>query len=290
VLPNSKTRIICFANIGTHAHTLPGRPDVTRQEDIDATSIAACMDLQPGLIRGFKLRLVGPFVEERGEQVIERSLEIARSHHVPLMVHIGYKEGNETRMRDLTRRLLKELAQGDILTHLCTAAPGRVIDDRGTPLPEIAEARANGVVLDTASGRGGFGYDVAQRQAAAGLHPDTISTDLTIPSRADIVHSLLECMAKFLALGYSVPDVVRMVTSAPARALGLESEIGGIAVGREADLTVFDVVTGRWRFVDTEGKSFSGTRALVPVQTIRHGVMIPPEWGPYARGWLPDPV
>jgi imidazolonepropionase-like amidohydrolase len=49
-------------------------------------------------------------------------------------------------------------------------------------------------------------------------------------------------MSKFLAAGYSLADVVRMTTSNAAQMLGMEGEIGALAVGRVADLTVLDVV------------------------------------------------
>jgi len=74
------------------------------------------------------------------------------------------------------------------------------------------------VVLDSALGRGNFGYEVARRQAEIGLHPDTISSDLTAGGRNFGV-GLLDSMSKFLALGYSLPDVVRMTTANAARAM-----------------------------------------------------------------------
>lgn len=288
ILPNAATRVICFANLGTHAHTLPGVADITRPEDLDPKAIAACIATHPGLIRGLKLRVMGPFVEERGEEVIDRSLEVARSHGLPLMVHIGYATTAVERMRDLTRRLLRRLDAGDILTHVCTSLPGGVLGDDGVPIAELADARAKGVFLDSASGRSNFNCLVARKLSDAGLHPDAISTDLTTISRATVVHSLLECMAKFMAIGYSVEDVVRMATSGPARALGADGEIGTIAVGREADLSIIDVVPGSWKYLDTQGTAFTGEHALVPVHAIRRGVMFAPDWGPYPHGWLPD--
>jgi dihydroorotase len=154
-------------------------------------------------------------------------------------------------------------------------------------VPELQEARASGVVLDQASGRGNFSYEVAQRQADLGLHPDTISTDMSTPGRAEVVHSLMECMAKFMALGYSLEDVVRMTTINAAKALRKEDQLGAIAVGREADLTIMDLVPGKWQFKDCRGESFSGAQAIVPVQTVRAGELFAPEWGPYPWGWLP---
>src|SRR6185312_13190134 len=102
-------------------------------------------------------------------------------------------------------------------------------------IPELQEARASGVVIDSALGRGNFGYEVARRQAEIGVHPDTISSDLTAGGRKLGV-GLLDSMAKFLSLGYSLSDVVRMATTNSARAIGLQDQAGALAVGRSADV------------------------------------------------------
>jgi dihydroorotase len=68
----------------------------------------------------------------------------------------------------------------------------------------------------------------------------------------------------------------------------MADQLGAIAVGREADLSIFDVVDGNWKFTDTVQQVFTGTQALVPVQTIRAGELLSPDWGPYPWGWLPE--
>src|SRR5262249_50291854 len=87
---------------------------------------------------------------------------------------------------------------------------------------------------------------------------------------------------------YSLSDVVRMTTIAPAKALGMGDKLGGLAVGREADITIFDVVPGRWRFTDTVNHVWSGDKAIVPVRSRRAGEVSAPGWGPHPGGWPPD--
>jgi dihydroorotase len=79
-----------------------------------------------------------------------------------------------------------------------------------------------------------------------------------------------------------------MTTSSAAKAVGMADQIGAIAVGREADISIFDVVEGKWKFTDTVNQVFTGTKALVPVQTLRAGELFAPDWGPYPWGWLPE--
>src|SRR3981081_2543445 len=291
LVPKAKTRVICYVNVGTFAHTTPAVADVTRMEDIDRAAIASCVQANPGLIGGFKLRLVGPIVQERGEDIVRLAKDIANEHHLPLMVHIGDGRAPDARRAsDLTRLMLKTFTEGDILTHLCTPNAGGVMDPADaakSTIPELKEARANGVVIDSARGRGNFGIDVARRQAEMGVEPDTTSSDLTAGGRKLGV-GLLDSMAKFMSLGYGLSDVVRMTTTTAAKAVGMADQIGAIAVGREADISIFDVVEGKWKFTDTVNQVFTGTKALVPVQTLRAGVLFAPDWGPYAWGWLPE--
>jgi dihydroorotase len=289
IIPRARTRVICYLNVASHAHAMPQIADFTSMEEIDRDVIASCVEANPGLVSGMKLRLVGPYVGAVGEEVIARATAIARDHSVPLMVHIGDRAADEwasrERFDEVTRYLLNRLEPGDILTHLCTSHGGGVQDSSGRPVIEVREARERGVVLDPAIGGGNFAFDVARAQADQQLHPDTISSDLWGAIRN--FHSLLECMAKFMVVGYSLADVVEMTTSKAAKAIGMESVIGAIAVGREADITVIDVIDGDYRFTDHTGAAVRAEVGIVPVVTFRAGTMVEPGWGPHPWAWLP---
>jgi dihydroorotase len=103
------------------------------------------------------------------------------------------------------------------------------------------------------------------------------------------VHSMTETMSKFLAVGLSLEEMILRTTANPAKALGMTDRLGAIAVGREADVSVLDVVDGDWQFTDSSGAHFKGTQAIIPVVTIRAGEVIAPDWGPHPWGWLPAP-
>jgi dihydroorotase len=290
ILPKAKTRVVTMVNAGSYAHTMPGSADVSSLADINRGALVAAAEHNPGLIAGVKLRIVGPAFDGMGEDLITAAKGAARDLAVPLMVHIGdptanKDEGAAARRAELTRFLLRTLEPGDILTHLCTPNSGRVLDVAGKPFPEVLEARANGVILDSALGRGNFGIQVARRQAEIGLAPDTISSDLT--AKGQSFHSLLECMAKFMSVGYTLSDVVRATTANAATALRLQDEIGAIAVGRDADLSVIDVVEGDFTFTDTSNHDFRGRYGLAPVYTFKAGQEFSPGWGTHPWGWLP---
>ncbi|MGI5132930.1 amidohydrolase family protein [Pseudonocardia sp. CA-107938] len=290
VLPKAATRVVVFANIGSYAHTMPGWSDLASLDDINEAAIASCVQHNPGLVSGIKLRLVGDIVTEVGERIVDLSKKVAREHGVPLMVHIGDLKAADRprpdRMAEVTRHLLEVLEPGDILTHLCTPNLGGVMDDVDSTFPLLTEARARGVVLDPALGMGNFGYAVAKEQAERGLLPDTISSDVTLGGQK--FHSLVECMAKFMAVGYTFRDVVAMTTGRAAAAVGLQDEVGAIAVGRTADLTVLDLVSGDFTFTDTTKARFSGEHGIVPVHTVRAGELVAPGWGTHPWGFLPE--
>jgi dihydroorotase len=289
ILPNARTRVITMVNVGSYAHTMPGPADVNSLDDINRDALVKAAEHNAGLIAGVKLRIVGPVFGEIGEDIITKAKAAARDLGVPLMVHIGDFTAKDAaaaaRRGELTRFLLKTFEPGDILTHLCTPNAGRVLDASGQPYPEVAEARANGVVLDSALGRGNFGIEVARRQADIGLYPDTISSDLT--AMGQTFHSLLECMAKFMSVGYTLADVVKATTSSAASALGLADTVGALAVGRDADITILDVAEGDFVFTDTTGQEFSGSYGLAPVYTLKAGEEFSPGWGTHPWGWLP---
>ena len=294
ILPSAKTRVLFYLNVGTFAHSTKNPADVGSLDDIDAEGIASCVENNPGLVSGMKLRLVGPFVAKAGEQVIDAAKEAARRAAVPLMVHIGdlvaSRDPNQNpdldkRMLAVTEYLLGQLDAGDILTHLCTPSVGGVGRSGGQLDPLLKAARDRGVILDSALGMGNFGYQVAREQYDRGLVPDTISSDLTLGGQT--FHSLMECMAKFMAIGYRLADVVRMTTVNAAAAAALSDTAGALAVGRAADITILDVTEGDFRFTDTRKEAFSGRYGISPVHTVRAGELIAPRWGTHPWGWLP---
>lgn len=111
---------------------------------------------------------------------------------------------------------------------------------------------------------------------------------MTPPGRRDTVHSLTEMLARFMALGFSLDDVIRMATANPASALGMQDALGSLAVGRAADISVLKEETGDWLFRDTDGDTLRGDKALVPIATVKGGEVFSPDWGPRPWGWLPD--
>ena len=65
--------------------------------------------------------------------------------------------------------------------------------------------------------------------------------------------------------------IVPMVTTNPARMLGLEKEIGLLKPGVEADVSVLHDERGRWTLRDNEGTVVRSDRMLRPYFCLRAG-------------------
>lgn len=285
VLPRARTEVIPFLNVGRAG--ILNFPPVGGAADVDVDAAVRAIERSHGRVRGVKFHAMRASFAALGVEVMRLASRVARGAGVPLMVHIGDWFVPEAFTG--TRELLPLMEPGDIVTHVLTRHPGGLLGADGRVFPELLEARRRGVHLDPAHGNFHLDFDVARRLFDQGIVPDTISTDNSVPGRKNTFHSLTECMSKFLALGFTLEDVVRMTTANPARILGVHDRLGSLAVGRQADITVLELSEGEWEFRDTSGNRLTGARALVPAATVKRGRVMPLDWGPHPWGWLPRP-
>jgi dihydroorotase len=93
------------------------------------------------------------------------------------------------------------------------------------------------------------------------------------------VYDLATTLSKFLHLGLSLDEVVRLGTSAPANAVGRGDQFGTLKVGAEADVSVMRLEEGKFKFTDAPGDVRIGEKLLVPVVTLRAGRRHAPTYG-----------
>jgi dihydroorotase len=114
---------------------------------------------------------------------------------------------------------------------------------------------------------------VAEVAIPAGCTPDTISSDIHVFSgNSPGMPFLPNVMSKFMAMGYTLEQVVTMTTTAPAKIINRAPKIGTLQIGAPGDVAIMDLVEGPVSFVDTRNNKRDGKALLKPVQTVINGV------------------
>jgi len=286
IIPNNRTEVICFLHICRTG--LATSPDIFSPASIDVEKTVQVVTENRDVIIGIKARMVSPALEIMGMEMPRLAKRAAQEAGVKLMVHIGDTEKRYD--PSVIRQLLPIMEEGDIVTHFFTANPGGVLDADGKLVPEAKEANDRGVWFDTAHGRMNFSFDVGERILDQGMTPHCISTDLTLPGRLSTVHSMTEMMSRFLAMGFTMDQVVTMSTLNPAKAVGVDDRLGTLGVGKQADISVLKVQDGNWVVYDVVGGVRKVDKAVLPVLTVKKGEVFEAGWGPRPWGWEPDPA
>ena len=225
------------------------------------------------IVRGIKVYAYGPAQGPSGAQAMAIGKQCAVTAGLPLVAHISHARSALVAedLKTLTSDLLAIMTRGDVVIHWATGRPGRLVENGGPSGNLMHAAIENGVRFDVAHGLHMFSFATAKRLLAEGHAPDTISTDIHKNNRHRVVFDLPTTMAKFLALGMSLGDVVARTTINPARVLGLDDRLGSLAVGREADITILRRVEGEFAFEDSHRDKLEGSETLVPVTVVRAG-------------------
>ena len=103
-----------------------------------------------------------------------------------------------------------------------------------------------------------------------------------------VAQGVIDAMGKIMSLGLSLTDIVKMTTLGPAKALGMENEIGSLQIGRTADISIFELIEGQFIFHDVTGATNNGNVAIRPKLAIKNGDVMPLDFGPRPWGWLPN--
>lgn len=266
VVDQVNTRIYSFLHISLIG--MAGWPvgEAINRDYLDVDAAVSAAEANRDIIVGFKVRQSSPgAVGNLGLLPLRRALAAGERAELPVMVHIGSVPGG-------LPQLLVLLRPGDIVTHCFTGAANGIVRD-GRLLPEVWSARERGVLFDLGHGLGSFSFDVAEVAAREGFWPDVISTDLHNGSEAVSIVDLPDAMSKMLAVGMPIDDVVAAVTANPAIALNRVEQIGSLAPGREADVTLLRVAPGPFIYTDTHGQTRQGVAKIEIVQAVRGGRM-----------------
>jgi dihydroorotase len=290
--PTVRTRVLAFVDpnqlyLATGdfiCHKLEIANDL---RNLDEEALASTMERHADVLVGLKARVC-----HVGDPTYSPFLAAAQraAGSKPVMVHLGRFPHTPT---ITPRALLDALRPGDIITHAFRGAGGMLGPD-GKAVPEFRDAVDRGVVLDMGHSGTDFRFREARRLMEQGYHLDTVSTDLNAFNIGGPVFSYLENLTKLLALGLDLPDVVAVATSNAARAIGRSAELGSLAVGRSADISVLRLRTDGPFPVSDGHETLASPAALAPVGCVRAGTWIPatppPTFAAAGRTWsdMPD--
>jgi dihydroorotase len=275
IVAQTRARMYAFVHIANNG--LSAFP-VAELYNIDNAQVEACamaLAENPDFLIGVKVRMSENVIFKHGIEPLKRGIQACEMCGWPakMMVHIG---GVET--KGLMTDILDILRPGDVLTHCYSGAPNmsgaftNIVQD-GKLLPAAVSAKQRGVIFDVAHGGGSFDFTVAEVAIPGGCTPDTISSDIHVFSgNSPSVPFLPNVMSKFMAMGFTLEQVVAMATIAPAKIINRAPKIGTLQLGAPGDVSIMELVEGPVTFVDTRNNMRDGKAYLKPVQTVINGV------------------
>src|SRR5215813_13224801 len=275
IVGQTRTRLYAFVHIANMGLTpFP----VAELYNIDFAQVDVCAKAvgeNADIALGVKVRMSENVIAKHGTEPLKRAIMACEKSgtYSKIMCHIG---GVET--AKLMSDILDLLRPGDVLTHCYSGAPNiagaftNIVQD-GKLLPAALEAKKRGVIFDVGHGGGSFDFTVAEVAIAGGCTPDTISSDIHVFSgNSPGIPFLPNVMSKFMAMGFSLDQVVTMATTAPAKIINRAPKIGTLQIGAPGDVAIMELVEGPVTFVDTRNNKRDGKAYLKPIQTVINGV------------------
>ena len=286
VIDPAQTDVRAFVSINVAGALMGGmkgdilhNPTMASVEDV--VRLAA---LHPYRLKGIKCHAESGALSHWGIEVLEMASAAGKEANIPLYVHTGelfpVVEANRPEARDVIKRMLHLLKPGDTLAHIYSSKPDGMIGDSETVPDVIYRALDAGVHFDIGHGLN-FSYRIARMMLEAGVLPNTISSDIhgnfnAYHDMTQLDYSLCGSMTSLLALGMPLMEVLRRTTHHPALVLGEADDIGTLAVGSRADITVLDVLGGDWMMRDGQGEKMLVEERLIPHLVLRNGELHTP--------------
>lgn len=260
----AKTNVYALLNISKVG--IVKQNELSDMANIQEDLIAEAIEKYPDFIVGIKARMSQSVVGENGIKPLRRAKEIQKQYEeLPLMVHIGSAPPE-------LKEVLELLEAGDIVTHCYNGKENNILTAEDQVRDFVWESLDKGVLFDIGHGTDSFNFEVAELAKAQHFNPYTLSSDIYRRNRRNgPVVDFPTTVEKLLCLGWSLADVLPMITSRPAEMFHLAHK-GELAAGFDADITIFDVTDDKEKvLVDSNGNKREATQVLKPEFTIIGG-------------------
>jgi dihydroorotase len=275
IVAQTRARMYAFVHIANNGLSAFPVAELYNIDNAQTEACAMALAENPDFLIGVKVRMSENVIFKHGLEPLKRGIQACEMCGWPakMMVHIG---GVET--KELMSQILDLLRPGDVLTHAYSGFPNmsnvftNIVQD-GKLLPAALAAKQRGVIFDVGHGGGSFDFTVAEVAIPGGCTPDTLSSDIHVFSgNSPGIPFLPNVMSKFMAMGFSLEQVVTMATSAPAKIINRAPKIGTLQLGAPGDVTIMELVEGPVSFLDTRNNKREGKAYLKPFQTVINGV------------------
>jgi dihydroorotase len=296
IVEPAESRVLCFISMylvgGMEGHLYPS---LYGPEQVDVKATIRAGRANADIVRGVKAHAEIGGASRWGLEVVKLGKRIASELGVPLYIHLGQlwpvKDGVTIDPDEVVRALMPLMEPGDVLAHPFTRHPGGFVSaETGEVHPVVWAALDRGVTVDVGHGSH-FSFEMARRTLTAGIRPHTLGADMhgynvrppgigsdsarqENPFFGVAPFNLTHAMTELMALGLTLPEIVATVTSNPARMVGRQDSLGTLAVGREADISVLDLATGRFTLSDNGGEQVIADQMLTPAFALRAGKQI----------------
>ena len=269
VLQRSDTRVFALLNISAMGMISTEIGELFDERWASVNEAVQAGRQNRDLVLGIKVRLSKNVTENSDKiELLKRAVEAGEALGMFVMVHVGDADMPLNRLTDMLR-------PGDVVTHSFRHQGGVVGVDRHV-LDGVREARERGILFDVGHGAGSFSFDTAERALSEGFAPDNISSDISLVSIEGPVFDLLTTLSKFIHLGLSLDEVIRLSTVTAAGIMGMAGRLGSLQVGAEGDVAVLRLDEGKFTFTDAEGVSVEGGQRLGHVHTVKGGRLYRP--------------
>lgn len=275
IAERTRTRLLAFVCVAKHGVWQSPAKELLDLRFADPEGAARTVVQHRDLAVGIKVRLDRPSVADNGRAALRLAIQAGEASGTPVMVHIG---GTGLSLEEIA----ETLRPGDVITHCFTPLAPSIVDERLRVRPAVRAAHERGLVLDVGHANKHLTFDIMRACLDQGLVPDVISSDLHLLAQGQPVVDLPTTMTKLLTLGMSLEQVIAACTVNPARAIGWDDRIGGLAVGRVADLAVLELTDAPVTLHDSVGATLEAPQRLEPRWTIRRGQVHPATGAPAA--------
>ena len=292
VIEPARTDVRSFVSINV-AGALKGgmRGDMLHNPGmVDIDDLVRLAGQHPRLIRGFKCHGESGAMSHWGTEVLQAAVRAAERTGLPLYCHTGelfpVVESRRPAAAQVLAAVVPLLRAGDTLAHVYSSMPDGIMGEGDAVPAMVMRALERGLHFDIGYGIN-FSFAIARRMMAAGVLPNTISSDIhgdfaSYHDDSRLDYSLCGAMSRLRALGMPLAEVIRGVTANPAAILG-DPDIGTLGAGTLADITILDRVVGDWTLRDGSGEALLASERLVPRLVVRAGEVIEP-----SLRYLPD--